>query len=374
MTGEDSLDTAHSRPLRVGILVDTFAQPRWALSVLQDIRLSPYADLVATIRNATPPPSLSLSQRLARKWRSFLYGWYTAWDDRKYATPEDPLVMCDAKRLLGTVTVIDAVPRMTLHTDRFEDDDIRRIRELDLDVILRFGFRLLRGAILGCARYGVWSYHHGDNRQYRGGPPCFWEVAEGNTVSGSMLQVITEELDAGQVLYRSYGRTDPHSVRKTRQECYGTAQQFVLRKLQDVYLHGRAGLGTHTNLQPSWVPYSNRLYVAPTNGEMLHFFWVLLRRRVVAKSRSMFQPTRWILAYHFDRTSTAPVGTELVPPRSRVFHRFKPIIPPRGQLWADPFPLRVDGKFYVFFENWRVGGGNGHIAVMEWKGDGQWGT
>jgi hypothetical protein len=132
-------------------------------NVLQDIRLCPCADLVVTIRNATPPPALSFSQRLARKWRSLLYSWYTAWDDAKYATPEDPLVMCDAKRILGTVSVIDVVPRMTLHTDRFEDDDIRRIRELDLDVILRFGFRLLRGAILDSARYGVWSYHHGDN-------------------------------------------------------------------------------------------------------------------------------------------------------------------------------------------------------------------
>ncbi len=375
MTAENSLGSEPQRPLRVGVLVDAFEQPRWALSVLQDIRLCPCADLVVTIRNAAPPPTLSFSQRLTRKWRSLLYSWYTAWDDAKYATPGDPLVMCDAKRILGTVSVIDVVPRMTVHTDRFEDDDIRRIRELDLDVILRFGFRLLRGAIFSSARYGVWSYHHGDNRKYRGGPPCFWEVAEGNSVTGSMLQVITEELDAGRVLYRSYGRTDPLSVRKTRQECYGTARQFVLRKLKDVYQHGRAGLGTHTNLQPSWVPYSNRLYVTPTNREMLHFFWVLLRRRVAAKWRSMFQPTRWILAYHFARTSTStsPPEGELVPPRSPVFHRFTPMIPPRGQMWADPFPLKVDGRFYVFFENWPVGGGDGHIAVMEWKGDARWG-
>ena len=100
---ENLLGSEPRRPLRVGVLVDAFDQPRWVLSVLQDIRLCPYADLVATIRNAALPPSLSFSQRLARKWRSLLYSWYSDWDDAKYARPEDPLVMCDAKRLLGTV-------------------------------------------------------------------------------------------------------------------------------------------------------------------------------------------------------------------------------------------------------------------------------
>ena len=371
---KQSQNAQAQRPLRIGVLVDGFDQPRWALSVLQDIRLSPVADLVVTIRNAAPLASLPYRQRLASKWRSLLYGWYVAWDDAKYGALDDPLVICDAKRLLGTVPVIDCVPRMTVHTDRFEDDDIRRIRDFDLDVILRFGFRLLRGAILDSARYGVWSYHHGDNRRYRGGPPGFWEVAEGNSVTGCILQVITEELDAGQVLCRSYDRTDPLSLRKSRQQCYGTGQQFVLRKIEDVYQRGRAGLSTHTNLTPAWAPYGYRLYVTPTNREMLGFVATLLRRRVAAKTASLFQPKRWVMAYHFARPPTAAPRGALESPRSKVFHRFKPILPPPGQLWADPFPIKVDGRFYVFFENWPVHGGKGRIEVMEWLEDDHWGS
>jgi len=43
-------------------------------------------------------------------------------------------------------------------------------------------------------------HHHGDNDYYRGGPAYFWEVYERNPLSGAILQVLTEHLDAGMVL------------------------------------------------------------------------------------------------------------------------------------------------------------------------------
>ena len=64
--------------------------------------------------------------------------------------------------LLEGCPVVDVKPRRTKHSDYFEDEDLRVIRSHDLDVALRFGFRILRGGALEIARHGVWSYHHGD--------------------------------------------------------------------------------------------------------------------------------------------------------------------------------------------------------------------
>ena len=50
--------------------------------------------------------------------------------------------------------------------------------------------------------YGMWSLHHDDNRSYRGGPALFWEIYERNPESGTILQVLTDALDGGKVLYR----------------------------------------------------------------------------------------------------------------------------------------------------------------------------
>jgi hypothetical protein len=54
--------------------------------------------------------------------------------------------------------------------------DLERIRATRPDVLLRFGFNILKGPILELPRHGVWSYHHGDEMKFRGGPPGLWEI------------------------------------------------------------------------------------------------------------------------------------------------------------------------------------------------------
>ena len=61
----------------------------------------------------------------------------------------------------------------------------------------------------------MWSLHHDDNRSYRGGPALFWEVFERNPESGTVLQILTDALDGGKVLYRSIGPTNFASSTRT---------------------------------------------------------------------------------------------------------------------------------------------------------------
>ena len=82
-------------------------------------------------------------------------------------------------------------------SEYFSDEDILNIKEFKLDFILRFSFNIIRGEILEAARFGIWSYHHDDERRYRGGPACFWELYNGDVTTGAMLQQLTERLDGG---------------------------------------------------------------------------------------------------------------------------------------------------------------------------------
>ena len=85
---------------------------------------------------------------------------------------------------------------------RYNQESIRLILDLDLDLMLRFGSGILRGDILNICKFGVISLHHGDNREFRGTPAGFWEVFYSAPSSGFIIQQLTEELDAGKVLYR----------------------------------------------------------------------------------------------------------------------------------------------------------------------------
>ena len=94
------------------------------------------------------------------------------------------------------------------------------------------------------ARYGIWSYHHGDSYVHRGSTPGFWEVMSDKEVSGSMLQVLTEDLDNGRVLYRSWAPTiNQFSVKKNLNNYYWKTARFMGRKLAELH-RDRNRLGT----------------------------------------------------------------------------------------------------------------------------------
>ena len=201
--------------LRVGLLVDSLVQPAWVVEAVRQIIRDGIADIVCVVVNeageSPVPQKLPALQRAAR-WienRHVLgYAAYQRFDARRYPPIRDPEAPEDLTPVIGGgPLVIPVTPRMTKHCDYFPDDVVARIREQELDVLLRFGFRILKGDALTSARYGVWSFHHGDNTINRGGPAGFWEVMEGHRATGAVLQRLTEQLDAGHVIARSFAAT-----------------------------------------------------------------------------------------------------------------------------------------------------------------------
>lgn len=69
----------------------------------------------------------------------------------------------------------------------------------EADVAVAFGFNLLTGEILSAPEHGVVSFHPGDIREYRGLSPARMFL-DGDGRVGATLQVLTEELDGGNVL------------------------------------------------------------------------------------------------------------------------------------------------------------------------------
>ena len=128
----------------------------------------------------------------------------------------DPFERADVTPLVRGADLLRVEPLRVRFVDRFRPQDVQRVRDAQLDVMLRFGFRIVKGEILGAAHCGMWSLHHDDNRSYRGGPALFWEMYERNPESGTILQVLTDALDGGKVLYRSIAATNFASLYKNR--------------------------------------------------------------------------------------------------------------------------------------------------------------
>jgi hypothetical protein len=107
------------------------------------------------------------------------------------------------------VELADALPNASRTTvrlmqrgavTRVEDESIDAMRALDLDFVLLHEAGILEGDALSVSRFGVWSFHHGDPRTYRGRPSCFWELHDGTPVVSAGIQQLNETLDGGHFM------------------------------------------------------------------------------------------------------------------------------------------------------------------------------
>lgn len=340
-------------PLRIGLLVDSLVQRKWIYKVIQDIQSSGIAEITVVIKNEAESPKQGRLQSYWRNRKYLLYALYGKIDDLRVKVSPDAFEPTDITDLVSDCPVIKVKPEMKAYSDWFDEETLNQIRNFDLDVALCFGFRILKGEVLKIARHGIWSFHHGDNLVNRGGPAGFWEVMDGIPVTGSVLQILTEDLDNGQVIYRSWSPTsDRFSVKANRNNLYWKTSSFVLRKLKNL----AEGVPVYQPENQPYFPYSNRLFRMPTNAEMFSRLSRLGARYAASKFRSAFTHEQWALAYRF-RSNPCDANNTL--------YRFKTLLPPKDLFWADPCAIKEGERYYVFIEEYSYRAGKGHISVME---------
>lgn len=79
------------------------------------------------------------------------------------------------------------------------DDLVSTIAETS-DVVVRFGFGILKGDVLTATDHGVLSFHHADLREYRGAGSNLRMFLDDASEGRVTLQRLTEEIDAGYVV------------------------------------------------------------------------------------------------------------------------------------------------------------------------------
>ena len=361
--------TAARPPLRIGLLLDGATSPRFTARVIEDIAKSNFARLELVVHNmhATrpSPPRAPLPARLVRLLRNsqtrklLLYSVYLRKDAGRAPVDDDPLAPVDCAPLLAGVDTIELEPIVKGFTHRFPPESIERIQGKQLDVILRFGFNILRGDILKVARYGVWSLHHGDNDYFRGGPPYFWELYEGAPVSGVTLQILTEELDAGVVLGKALFPTTPgFSVARNRCDPYRGSATLMMQKLHELHQYGWDYLRARA-IPPAPYLGKRRIYRRPTNVEVARWLVPTIARKAILRPFRGARAPHWRIAL---RTGGKPLYAQANPAD---MSGFSWIDCPRGHFYADPFLIAHGGTTWAFFEDFLYSESRGVISCAE---------
>ena len=242
----------------------------------------------------------------------------------------------------------------------FQPDDVAYIRSLGLDFILKFAYGITRGDILTSARYGIWSFHHDDEQQFRGGPPAFWEIATGTPVQAAILQRLTERLDGGVILDKTWVPTEGLSYRRNLQRILEASLDMPARAARAL-LQGRT---ERVDSQP--VGTSAPIYVAPTDPEMLVFGARVAENYLRYKLENQAYE-RWNIG-----VVRAPISRFLDP-------GFQPEVewaPYRrdGYMIADPFGIPSGEGMRVLCEEFSFFTERGWISELPWHPRSGWGT
>ncbi|MHB8473026.1 MAG: glucosamine inositolphosphorylceramide transferase family protein [Gammaproteobacteria bacterium] len=339
------------KKLRVGLLVDSFRQPAWAYAMLERIHRSEYAEIVLVVLNESSSVQEDHPDGVHGDRKYWLFNLYCKIDRWLFQPARDAFAMRDTASLLSGVPVISVGPKQVKYKDIIEPMDIAEIRKHEVDVFVRLGFRILSGEILSTPKFGVWSYHHGDSAVLRGGPAGFWEVFEKQSVTGTTLQFLTEDLDKGVVLGKTFSSTDMLSVARNRSNYYWNALSLLPRKLRKLHELGGEIFWSMVTAENRTVEYSPALRRRPENRD---FFWLFVKKFAALmrfKLRKLFFLNQWILMYDLDKGISGPLTN------------FKKIIPPKDRLWADPFVLYKSNQYFIFLEEMKFKE-KGHISLI----------
>lgn len=238
------------------------------------------------------------------------------------------------------------------HSEYFDDATIELLKQISPDFILRFGMNIIRGEALNCAKYGIWSYHHGDPESFRGGPPCFWEVFKNTKTHGAILQRLTNTLDSGIVLKQGCFSVTNHSWRETLNACYNHTDSWVKQVCIDI------NNGTANYIDSTPISSEAKIYTYPGNFTMMGFAIKILFRKLTFHFKRIFKAEIWkIHTGEIDEKNG--INFESIKGHSHT---------KKNAYLADPFFIEENGETKIICENYSYKNRKGKISVMNLNG------
>lgn len=231
---------------------------------------------------------------------------------------------------------------------KYSKEEIDKIDNENLDFIFNANASgIFSGRILTVSKFGLLSFHHGDNSWNRGGPPGFWEVFLKKRKSGFIIQICTKKLDDGIVLFKGEIPTKGTYL-QNRNNLNLVSYQYLEKIFEYVYANKK--LPKEIIIDTS----KSKLYTTPNLKNAIKYF-MLLGFKFLANSlrKKIFQSTVvWNIAY--SKRNWKELDIE----------ELKTVENPEGRFFADPFLISEDSMQHIFVEDYCLNQRKGSISCI----------
>lgn len=333
--------------LRYGIMCSGKFFQKWKAKAIRQLENMNNVEAALLIVNREEADSTILDKIKRKiKPRSFLFQVYK----KVFLNPPAKKKVDMSKILKGVPSIACKVKKEGNFSQYFTEEDMEKIDSYNLDFILRFGFGIIRGDIHKIPRYGVWSFHHDNEKNYRGGPPCFWEIYKGDDVTGAILQRLTDRLDGGIVLKKGFLKTIDYSYSKNINKAYMESAKWPAQVCTDI-LNGNAAY-----LKDSPTTTDAPVFHSPNNLQFFIFLSKLIKNLLNYFYRKAFFTGKWNVGI-----VNKPIHTFLEPDKEKEV-KWLPESSDKNKFKADPFGVVKSDKITIAFEEYDYRDGKGWIA------------
>jgi len=247
----------------VCLLIDGNTISEWQRLALDQMVTETNAEISVVVRNQaeTSRTHIELLKRAIE-----LREWTIVWALRTLFSTSclmsEPVEISELE-YLQSAKRIDCVPETVEGWKTEIPPEIARKVGEQADVAIRFGFGFLVGDILKELEHGVWSYHHGDIREYRGQPMGCWEYIHGRETAGITLQRINERLDAGEVVdTKTVPIGDEYTYSDVKNQLFEASEDMLAAAMKKVE-NGETDFETYDQL--------GKLYTIPSGIDAVRF-------------------------------------------------------------------------------------------------------
>ena len=346
-------------PMRYGVVLDTEGVNEWQATVLEHLQESTEAELVLVVVRSAASRRTREASGSVRRRRSFgdrlgaraFHAYTTRLSRPRALRPAGASPWPEGTGILRVIPVRAGRAGIT-----FPPDAVEAIKGHSLDFLLHLGSGTLRGSVLEAARLGAWSFHFGDPLLFRGQPPGFWELVDGQPAVGAALLRLNEGPEGAVMLRKGWFAVAPESYGLTRDRLLlGTAAwpAVVCRAIR----LGAAGseevspVATGVGGTPGMVPLMR--FLSRTTAARVRKYW-----------HHGLRHDDWNIGV-IDAPASALLSSGSIPTVQWAPGR-------RGRYAADPLGRTSDGTLDVLYEDYARGLGYASIATRKWTKAAGW--
>lgn len=340
------MQLANKKKLKVGILINDYNISHWQLKIIDQIKNSWFAEIGLIIKNNT-----TAATKFSNLFGKIIFQAHLKLDQFVLARGTDYFKIIHSGSTLNGIDEIAVAPIEKDGRDYISENDITAIKNYNVDIILKFGFKQLTGEILNAAKYGLWSYSADDDLNAFQ-PFGYWEVICNEKTTSSAVQILNE--DGATVIHRIEMLSNYISISKNRNACYWRAATVIPHIIEALYQFGDLYL---TRLKENNNSVTNESRFDKSLSSLTAFKNICSHFRKVSKRlcQKIFFNDHWDVMYKVN-------SQEISIPS---LNEFKLLPTPTDRFWADPFVITKENRHYIFVEELLYKTNKGHISVIE---------